>query len=64
MIAAAILILGAAVSVLFAPAGRETVSYWIGAALVIFAAGAMGYKRVWGKSSKMSFGADDDRRKL
>ena len=64
MIAAMILILGAAALILFAPAGRETLSYWIGAALVIFAAGAMGYPRVWGKSKNISFGADQDQRDL
>jgi hypothetical protein len=38
--------------------GRETLSYWIGATLVIFAAGAVGYKRVWGKTKDVSMGAD------
>jgi hypothetical protein len=64
MILSVVLILGAAALILFAPAGRETLSYWIGAALVIFAAGAMGYQRVWGKSKNLSFGADQDRRDL
>src|SRR5262245_31207130 len=64
MILSVILILGAAALVLFAPAGRETLSYWIGAALVIFAAGAMGYQRIWGKSKNLSFGADQDRNDL
>ena len=64
MVLAAVLILGAAALILFAPEGRETLSYWIGAALVIFAAGAMGYKRVWGKTKNNSFGADQDRRDL
>ena len=64
IIASAILILGAAALILFAPAGRETLSYWIGAALVVFAAGAMGYQRIWGKSKNLSFGADQDRSDL
>lgn len=64
MILAAILILAAAALILFAPAGRETLSYWIGAALVIFAAGSMGYQRIWGKSKNLSFGADQDRNNL
>src|ERR1700760_725633 len=42
LILAAILILAACAVVLFAPPGRETISYWIGAALLIFAAGASG----------------------
>ena len=42
----------------FAPAGREVLSYWIGGALVIFAAGSCGFGRVWGKVSRISFGAD------
>lgn len=46
---------------IFAPEGRQTLSYWIGGALLIFAAGAAGYKRVWGKSSIFSVGADQDR---
>ena len=64
MLLSAILIVTAAGMVLFAPAGRETLSYWIGVALVIFAAGAMGYQRVWGKSKNISFGADQHHRNL
>lgn len=64
LVLAAVLILAASALVLFAPTGRETLSYWIGAALVIFAAGAMGYKRVWGKSKNITFGADQDDRDL
>lgn len=48
----------------FAPDGRETLSYWIGSALLVFAAGALGYGRVWGKAASISFGADRDRRPL
>lgn len=44
--------------IVFAPEGRETLSYWIGATLLIFAAGAAGYKRVWGKAPGVGVGAD------
>jgi hypothetical protein len=54
-------IVAAAAIVQFAPAGREKLSYWIGAALIIFAAGSCGFGRVWGKASRISFGADQDR---
>jgi O-antigen/teichoic acid export membrane protein len=64
LILAAFLILAAATMILFAPAGRETLSYWIGSALVIFAAGSVGYKRVWSKTKSTSFGADQDQRNL
>jgi hypothetical protein len=58
LILTAVLILGSGAVVLFAPPGRETISYWIGAALLIFAAGASGYGRVWAKTKGASFGAD------
>ena len=58
------LILGAALIVLFAPEGREVISYWIGMALLVFAAGAVGFGRVWGKVANISFGADQDKRPL
>jgi len=51
------LILAASTMILFAPEGREQLSYWIGAALVIFAAGTVGYTHVWGKTKNLSFGA-------
>jgi hypothetical protein len=59
-----LLILFASLIVLFAPAGRETISYWIGAALIIFAGGTVGFGRVWGKAANISFGADQDQRDL
>lgn len=31
---------------ILAPAGRETISYWIGLALFVFAAGSMGYSSI------------------
>lgn len=60
LVLAFLLILLAATLVVFAPTGRESISYWIGFALVIFAAGASGYGRVWGKTSGLSFGAGTD----
>ena len=64
LVLAFLLILFASLIVLFAPAGRETISYWIGAALIIFAAGTAGFGRVWGKAASISFGADQDHRDL
>jgi hypothetical protein len=64
LILAFTLILAAAALVTFAPAGRQNISYWIGAALVAFAAGCSGFGRVWGKTKNFSFGADQDRRGL
>ena len=64
LILAFLLILSASAIVLFAPTGRETLSYWIGAALIIFAAGTAGFGRVWGKAANISFGADQDQRDL
>lgn len=64
LILAFLLILLAALLMLFAPEGKETLSYWIGAALVIFSAGVLGFGRVWGKAANISFGADQDRRSL
>jgi hypothetical protein len=62
LLLAFILILSAAGIVMFAPEGRQTMSYWVGAALLVFAAGASGFERVWGKTKNISFGADQDRR--
>ncbi len=64
LVLAFLLILSASLIPLFAPAGRETMSYWIGAALIIIAAGAAGFGRVWGKAASISFGADQDRSNL
>lgn len=52
------LLLAACLVVVFAPAGREYVASWIGAALLVTVAGAAGYKRIRGKSRNISFGAD------
>jgi len=59
LILSAILLLSACLIFIFAPEGREKISTWIGIGLVITAAGAAGYKRVWGKTKSMSFGADN-----
>jgi len=64
LILAVVLIVVAAVLLLFAPTGKETVSYWICGALIVFASGAVGYKRVWWKSKVFSFGADQDQNDL
>jgi uncharacterized membrane protein YedE/YeeE len=53
------LILAAAAVVMFASPGRETLSYWIGAALVIFAAGAVGFGQVRVKAPGISLDADN-----
>jgi hypothetical protein len=60
LLLSAVLIALAALIVMFAPDGRRTLSYWIGAALLIFSAGASGFGRVWGKAKNISFGADQD----
>ena len=52
-----LLILAATSAVLFAPQGRETMSYWLGAALLVFAGGASGFGHVWAKTPGFSFGA-------
>jgi len=46
LILAATLLLAAVAAVLLAPSGREVVSYWLGAALFVFSAGAAGYGKV------------------
>jgi hypothetical protein len=58
LVLSAVLILAATLILVFAPPGREQLSYWIGAALLVFAAGAAGYKRIWGRSAVFSVGAD------
>ncbi len=57
-VVAAILVLSAAVITVFAPEGKATTSYWIGAALVLLAGGAAGYGRVIGKAGAFSLVAD------
>jgi hypothetical protein len=50
-LAAALLAFACAIPV-FAPPGRETLSYWVGLALFVFAAGSMGYSSIKLASSK------------
>lgn len=57
-LAAACFITGCVV-IVFGPNDREVLSHWLGAALLIAAAGAAGYRRVWGTTEKSSFGAGD-----
>lgn len=47
------------VVIVFGQSGREVLSSWIGAALLVVSAGAAGYKRVWGRTKEISLGADD-----
>ena len=57
LVLAFLLIIAAVAALLFAPAGRENLSYWIGAALLVFAAGASGFGRIWAKAPGFSMGA-------
>jgi hypothetical protein len=63
LIIAVILFLIGCSAILFAPSGREVAFNWIGAAMLVVAAGSAGYKRVWGKSKPFEVGADQDRGK-
>jgi hypothetical protein len=58
LILLALLLLAACSVVVLAPAGREGIGHWIGAALLVASAGAAGYKRIWGRSKSLSLGAD------
>jgi hypothetical protein len=58
LIIAAVLFLAACLVVVFAPQGREAAARWVGATMLVIAAGVAGYKRVWGRSKLVSFGAD------
>ncbi len=51
LVLAFLLILAATAVILFAPEEKEVSSYWIGAALIIFASGAVGFSRVWGQAA-------------
>jgi len=54
-----LLFIVAVCAVLFAPPGREELSYWIGATLLVFSAGAAGYKRLWAKAPLINIKASD-----
>lgn len=58
LVLATISFIAGCVVIVFGPAERETLSNWIGAALLVVSAGAAGYKRVWGRTKEISFGAD------
>lgn len=53
-LAAGLLALGCLIPI-FAPAGRETASWFVGAALLVFAAGSMGYTYVRVKPKEHEF---------
>lgn len=55
----ATLVISAVAMMIIAPPGREVLSYWLGAALFIVAAGCVGYKRVWAKTKNNTIGATD-----
>ena len=59
LILSAFLFVTALFVVMFAPAGREKLSYWVGATLLLFSAGAAGYKRLWVKAPLITFEAND-----
>ena len=58
LISAVLLILIAAVLLIFASEGKETLSYIVCGVLFIFAAGAVGYGRIKGKTPFSEFEAD------
>ena len=58
LILGVVLILSASALFIYAPAGKETLSYIVGAVLLVFAAGVVGYNRVWGKIPFSEFKAD------
>ena len=60
MIVGCICIVASAIILIFAPEGRESVSYLIGLVLFIVAGGAFGYGRVWMKNNKGEIGASRD----
>jgi hypothetical protein len=59
LILSVILLLSALLILVFAPEGREQISYWIGGALLLFSAGAAGYKRIWAKAPLLEVDASD-----
>lgn len=60
----AILFIASLTLILFAPKGREELSFWLGGALLVFSAGIAGYKRIWGRTRKISIGADKNKGKI
>ena len=58
-LAAALLALSCLVPV-FAPAGRETTSWWVSFALFVFAAGSAGYTNIWLKTKEREISLKSD----
>jgi len=63
LIISALLLALALLIVFFSPEEKQTVSYWIGASLLVLAAGAAGYKRIWVKSKLLEIKGDQDNEK-
>jgi hypothetical protein len=61
LIASAILLALGLVIIIFGPTEKQTLSYWIGASLLLLAAGTAGYKRIWAKSKILDIKADQDK---
>ena len=59
LILAVVLIIVCVFLLIFTPEGKETLSYIVCGVLFIFAAGAIGYRRIWGKVPFVEFKADD-----
>jgi hypothetical protein len=59
LILAVVLIIVSVFLLIFAPKGKETLSYIVCGVLFIFAAGAVGYRRIWGKVPFVEFKADN-----
>jgi len=60
LILAVIMVIVASAILSFFPKENQPTAIWISAALFVFLAGAAGYKRVWGKSKTISFGANSE----
>jgi hypothetical protein len=58
IVTAAVYGIVAAITVVFAPQGRELWIPWIGLALLVIATGAAGYSRFWLKTPEIEFHAD------
>ncbi len=63
LILSSVLFICALAIVMFAPEGREELSYWIGGTLLLFSSGAAGYKRLWAKGPLLSFEAGEEEKK-
>ena len=58
LILAVVLVIISVFLLIFAPEGKETLSYIVCSILFVFAAGAVGYKRIWGKLPFTEFRAE------